>query len=180
MNQKLDLTASEFAALKRGDVVIFQRVFDQYYSLIKYVVRQCGVSDEDANDVTQEIFLRFHTHLSKIDQPRSIKSWLITSARNLAIDHIRKSSKLTTLDNDAYEASHVDDNDGLLYELELKLVGKLVDELAIKTGDTTLVEFYREGLSAKEISEKNSEPISTVTNRRTSCIYSIKGNAYDS
>ena len=165
MNQKLDLTASEFAALKRGDVVLFQRVFDQNYSLIKYVVCQCGVTDEDANDVTQEIFLRFHTHLSKINRPESIKSWLITSARNLAIDHIRKSKKLTTLDDDAYEATHIEDNDGLLHELELKLVGKLIDQLAVKSGDTTLVEFYRQGLSAKEISEKNNEPISTVTNR---------------
>lgn len=164
---KLDalLTDSDFAALKQGDRLIFKRVFDQYFNLIKYVVAQCGIRNEETIDIVQETFFRFHRNIDSIHSQDSIKAWLITSARNLAIDHLRKTHRITQLDN--VQALEAEDSilENLSRELEVALVGELLDKIAIETGDQTLVEFYRLGLSAKQISEKNDEPISSVTNR---------------
>lgn len=165
MNMDILLSDEEFAALKNGNKLIFKRVFDQYYQLVKYVVCQCGIPREECNDIVQEIFLRFYQNTQKMNHQSSIKSWLVTSARNLAIDYYRKSRKTTSLENE--DAIESEDNMvmNIRRELELSLIGDLIDRLAVETGDSTLVEFYRQGLSAREISEKNNEPISTVTNR---------------
>ena len=56
------LSEAEFLRLKNGDKTLFKRIFDQYFSLVKYVVMQCGISSDEAMDIVQEVFLRLRGH----------------------------------------------------------------------------------------------------------------------
>lgn len=44
----------------------------------------------EAEDATQEAFLRAYLHLDRYDQTRSFKTWLLTIASNHCIDRLRK------------------------------------------------------------------------------------------
>jgi RNA polymerase sigma-70 factor, ECF subfamily len=45
---------------------------------------------EDAEDITQETFVRMFRALPRYDQTRPFSAWLFTIASRLAIDHLRK------------------------------------------------------------------------------------------
>jgi len=165
MNQNFQLSDKQFESLKNGNQQIFQLVFNQYFALIHYVVGQCGINAAESNDITQDVFFRLYQNIHKIHHQNSVKSWLVTIARNLAIDSIRKSKKMTDINSIELVDSEDQQISSLTRELEITLIGKLVDQLCDETGDSTLKDFYRTGLSAKQIAEKNNEPISSVTNR---------------
>jgi len=67
----------------------YQQVLDQYrqrvYSFAYYSLR----ASADAEDVTQEVFIRLWQHWRKIDHQR-VGGWLMRVAHNAVVDHIRK------------------------------------------------------------------------------------------
>jgi RNA polymerase sigma-70 factor, ECF subfamily len=77
--------------LRRHDPVALANLYDRYgrltYSLIVRIVRDIGV----AEDLTQETFLRVWTSVGRFDAGRAFRPWLLTVARNRAIDYLRAS-----------------------------------------------------------------------------------------
>ncbi len=74
----------------------------------------------DAEDLTQEVFLKLHRNLASFDlQKGSFQTWITTLARNLLVDHFRR----TRMDRamESLDASCVDSEDGPTF------VGRLVD-----------------------------------------------------
>ena len=67
----------------RDLVVRYQR---QVYSVLMRVVRRA----EDAEDLTQETFVRMFRALDRYDPERPFAAWLFTIATRLAIDHLRR------------------------------------------------------------------------------------------
>lgn len=68
-----------------------QRIFSfAHYSLRKR---------EDAEDVTQEVFIKLWQHWQKIDRDK-MGAWLMRVAHNAVIDHVRKHKNATTLVDD--------------------------------------------------------------------------------
>jgi len=164
------LTEQEFRKLKTLNSRVFKKIYDKYYGLIFHVVTRCGITNDDGLDIIHDTFLALYTNLDKIENPEGLKSWLVTTARNLAIDRIRKQrladkhleSEKTYLTG--YRCNNMI-SDTALHELELLLLGRLIDEIRHETDDDTLTLFYRHGLTAREISISRNEPLSTVTNR---------------
>ncbi len=58
---------------------------DGIYSYLCYLLK----NREDAEDVTQEVFIRLWNHWDRVDQAR-VKSWLMRVAHNRSIDLIRQ------------------------------------------------------------------------------------------
>jgi RNA polymerase sigma-70 factor (ECF subfamily) len=67
----------------------YRQAVDQHkqrvYSLALYSLR----AREDAEDVTQEVFIKLWQHWQKVDLDK-IGAWLIRVTRNSVIDHVRK------------------------------------------------------------------------------------------
>lgn len=80
--------------IRAGDTSAYRQILDQQLpSVSRYVTRMTDTSSE-AEDITQEVFLRLWTHAEKYD-PRlaRVSTWLHNIAHNLCIDHFRKQSK---------------------------------------------------------------------------------------
>lgn len=58
---------------------------------------------EDAQDVAQEVFLRLHRHLSRIDLERGVESWLYRTTVNVCYDALRARKGGTALEEMAQE-----------------------------------------------------------------------------
>lgn len=68
---------------------LYQQAIDQHrqriYSFAHYSLRV----KEDAEDVTQEVFIKLWQHWKKIDHSK-LGAWLMRVAHNAVIDHVRK------------------------------------------------------------------------------------------
>lgn len=135
------LSAEDFARLQRGDGVVFRRVYDAYVGLIQYVVRRCGADAAAADDLVQETFMRLLRKAGDIQQPGAVKAWLVTTARHLTLDELSRQRRYVAASDE-----HADTADAgmesVRRELEIALVGELVEQISRESGDATLADFF--------------------------------------
>ena len=105
------------ARVQRRDQEAFTRLLDRHLvGLQRFLTRMTG-NTADADEVSQEAFLRIWSHAGKW-QPDRVKftTWLFRIARNLAIDRHRKSRGTTDEDvtmiiDESPDAAHTIDAD---------------------------------------------------------------------
>jgi len=68
-------------ACRRGNEAAWSELVDRYQRLIFTISRRAGLSEEQATDVLQEVFLTLFEKLDQIEQPERIRSWLVTTAK---------------------------------------------------------------------------------------------------
>jgi RNA polymerase sigma factor (sigma-70 family) len=68
-------------ACRRGDEAAWNDLVERFQRLIFTVPRRAGLSDEQAADILQEVFLTLFEKLDEIEQPEKIRSWLVTTAK---------------------------------------------------------------------------------------------------
>lgn len=75
---------------RQGDERAYRELIRRYerpvYSVLMRVVRR----SEDAEDLTQETFVRMFRALDRYDLERPFSAWLFTIASRLGIDHLRR------------------------------------------------------------------------------------------
>lgn len=74
----------------RGERAAFEAVIVRHQSAIYGFLRARLLQHSDAEDLTQEVFLRFYLARAKFDSTQLIRPWLLGIARNLLKEHIRK------------------------------------------------------------------------------------------
>lgn len=78
-----DATAETFLA----------QIYSEYSGLLHtYAFRLLG-NQEDADDVTQDVFIRAHHHLAELRDQARLKPWLYRIATNLCMDQLRKRAR---------------------------------------------------------------------------------------
>lgn len=88
-----------------GEELAFQLLVERHQQRAWRVARNMVASDEDAQDLAQEAFLRVFRNLESFDFKHGFTTWLYRIVTNLAIDHLRK--RRPTM-----RTSRVDDDDG--------------------------------------------------------------------
>ena len=68
-------------ACRRGDEAAWDTLVNRYQRLIFTIPRRAGLSEEQAADVFQEVFLTLFEKLDEIQQPDRIRSWIVTTAK---------------------------------------------------------------------------------------------------
>jgi len=91
VSEKIEMTFSAEAmeksdaeivkACRRGEETAWNELVDRFQRLIFTVPRRAGLSEEQAADVLQEVFLTLFEKLDEIEQPEKIRSWLVTTAK---------------------------------------------------------------------------------------------------
>jgi RNA polymerase sigma factor (sigma-70 family) len=77
-----DKTDAELvAACRRGDEAAWNQLVERYQRLIITIPRRAGLTEEQAADVFQEVFLTLFEKLDDIAQPEKIRSWMVTTAK---------------------------------------------------------------------------------------------------
>ena len=171
--------SSEDADLVRrcltGDEQAYRELIERYQRQVYSVALRMVRRPEDAEDVTQETFVRMFRALSRYDPTRPFAAWLFTIASRLCIDHIRRRKvspiSLTQRERDSNEE----------YEIEVEDPGLRPDEVAAHAEESRRAEalidslppHYRivvvlrhvEDLSYEEIAESLHLPLGTVKAR---------------
>lgn len=94
-----------------GDGQAWQQLVVSQHRRIYAICYRFTGSSTDAEDLTQDVFLKLYKNLSSFDlQKGSFQTWITTLARNLLVDHFRR----TRLDraSDSLDASLDGEDDG--------------------------------------------------------------------
>lgn len=95
--------AALVARAKQGDDSAFTELVNKYERRVFRMAKQITQSDEDAEDVLQESFLKAYTHLDSFQGQSKFYTWLTRIAVNEALMKLRKrkSDKTVSLDEPA-------------------------------------------------------------------------------
>ena len=77
-----------------GDAVAWEEIVQRYNRRIYNICYRFAGSADDAQDLTQEVFIKMYRTLSSYDAGRAaFMTWLTTITRNLLVDHFRKTKQ---------------------------------------------------------------------------------------
>jgi RNA polymerase sigma-70 factor, ECF subfamily len=75
-----------------GDVVAWEEIVQRYNRRIYNICYRFAGSPDDAQDLTQEVFIKMFRTMNSYDAERgAFMTWVTTITRNLLVDHFRKS-----------------------------------------------------------------------------------------
>jgi len=77
------------ARAQAGDQVAFRQLFENYGPLV-YRISARMVGEEDAADLTQDIFVRAYQRLDSLHDGQAFHAWISRMAMNMAHDHLRR------------------------------------------------------------------------------------------
>ncbi|MFY9343686.1 MAG: sigma-70 family RNA polymerase sigma factor [Planctomycetota bacterium] len=165
--QPAEVDAEVLSCLRAGDVAALERLFQVYGKRVFRVCQGVLGNRADAEDATQEVFLRAFQNAGSFSGTTRFSSWLLSLAvnhsRNLAKAARRHRQTLSDPDLAAVPGSDSPEHHAVERERCDTLAGLLM-ELPLERRQA-LVLREMEGLSYAEIAEVLQVPIGTVTSR---------------
>jgi len=140
-----------------GETQMFSQLLKRYQRPVHSLIRQIIPCREDAEELTQDVFIKAYNSLGKFRGDCSLSTWLYRIAYNTAISATRK-NKFYFPDIDDNFLNNIPDDvvDNILEKTEdEKLLQKLesaVDKLDIE-GKTLISLYYTEDKPVNEIAE---------------------------
>ena len=120
-----------------GDAAAWEAIVRQYNRRIYNVCYRFAGTAEDAEDLTQEVFIKMYRTLNSYDASKgALITWVTTIARNLLVDHFRRSKhdRMT----DSLEAAPPGDPEALTLGEQLPDLGPSPDA-GVQTQETQRV-----------------------------------------
>jgi RNA polymerase sigma-70 factor, ECF subfamily len=77
-----------------GDTISFETLFHQYYDRIYGLLFRLLGNRVEAEDVTQEVFLKLYYHRFDNNREHNVGAWLYQVATNMGYNHIRSRKRL--------------------------------------------------------------------------------------
>lgn len=77
-------------SFKNGDIQGFNEIVKRYQRQVYWVIRKMVNSHDDADDITQEVFIKVHSALMDFREESNLFTWLYRIATNYSINHIKR------------------------------------------------------------------------------------------
>jgi RNA polymerase sigma-70 factor (ECF subfamily) len=141
-------------------------LYDRHSPILYAVLMKKLADPADSQDILHDVFLKLHTKASLYNPSlgRPI-AWLLTMARNAAIDKLRKrASHHKYVAVAIHEAEQDTPAQSGPHDDELALLQNCMGLLANEQRETLLLAYYG-GLTQQEISEQLIQPLGTVKAR---------------
>ncbi len=188
MHQKSD--EQLIIAYSRGDEAAIEtliaRHLDATYTFVSRYVWTAG----DAEDITQDVFLRAWKNLKKFDRTKSFKTWLFAIAKNASLNWIKK-KKPSLFSEFSVKNAHGETEGGEAFFADTRMdQSPLPDELFARADRTlqlvgaieklpqaqrTVLELrHYDEYSFREIGESLGEPLNTVKSRYRRALAALK------
>ncbi len=179
MDSDPKLIADYLAGNEKSLEILIKRYLKSIYG---FVYRYVG-NFQDAEDITQEVFVKVWRNLKKFDRSKSFKIWIFHIAKNTAFDFLKKKKTIPFSDFEKEKGENI-------FTGTLADKNPLPDELFKKAGIAEMISVainqlapkYRMVLSARynsqftfrEIAENLNEPLNTVKSRYRRALIMVK------
>ena len=92
------------AAVRAGDVGAFDELYREHVGAVRTVARSHVRDADTVADIVQDTFARALQHLDALRDGDRFRPWLLSIARNAAVDQLRSRTKVTALDTEQADA----------------------------------------------------------------------------
>lgn len=150
--------------IQQGEKESLKQIYQAYAGPIYSVVYDMTGQKEDAQDITSEFFLRLWEKADTYRFGGKHKAWLLTIARNMTIDYLRKQKREVPMEELPYDQGHTP------AEQEADFADEIVGNLSMQEAMKMLKPAEQEVLDMKilgeftfqEIAEIIQKPMGTV------------------
>jgi len=113
LSNDTDVIFDELLVLKcrRGDAIAWKQLVERYERRLFYFIRRLVDNERDAWDVLQQTWMGALKGLHRLDEPRTLRTWLYRIARNSAVSHLRQSRPDIARSVDPADLNDVPDED---------------------------------------------------------------------
>ncbi len=149
-----------------GDVNAFEVLIERYKKAVYNTAYRMMGNREEAEDVSQEAFIRMYKSLSKYNPEYKFITWALKVTTNLCLDALRKRKGETVPIDEGFDIKDGKDtpeeeyirkeNQKLVQDAIMKLPGKYREFLIL---------FHHRNLSYQEIMDITGESLTIVKNR---------------
>jgi RNA polymerase sigma-70 factor (ECF subfamily) len=153
------------AAVARGDATAFARGVDAFGPLVWSIARTYFVRQADAEDATQEAFLKLWKVAGQFDPARGSESaFVATVARSAIIDYRRRRGSLAPIPESHAPVAPASTTGGVLEGDEVRATLRAIMELPAEQRDALSLAVHR-GLTQETIAQELGIPLGTVKTR---------------
>ena len=151
-------------AVQAGNIHAFELLFNAYKNRIHLFIKNILVSNADAEELTQEVFVKIWTNRAKIDSNKSICAYIYAVAKNIVYDFLRKKLNQkkyieTIVKEEGLQTENIEQD--IFYTETFKLIQALVSQLPAKR--KRIFELSRfEGKTYRQIARKLNISENTV------------------
>ena len=151
-----------------GDSQAFRLLMSQYQRLVAHMIGRLVRSQEEREELCQDVFLRVHEKIGEFSFQSRLSTWIATIAYRHAINHLRKKKMLFAEipDEGDFTSSFVEreNPEAVMTEKDMdEFIFRLIDELPPQY-KAVLTLYHVEDMSYPEICEITSMPEGTVKN----------------
>ncbi|MGC8651413.1 MAG: RNA polymerase sigma factor [Minisyncoccia bacterium] len=158
--------------------VLIQRYLKLIYSFIYHYIR----NETEAEDLTQEVFIKVWRNIKRFDPQKKFSTWILTIAKNTTFDFLRKKKPLLFSDLDEKAFNNLIENlpdlrqtpDEVFASKEKVNSMDSVLQILSPKEKTIFTLHFEKQLSFREIAESLGESINTVKSRYRRTIVSLK------
>lgn len=168
---------AQVQAAARGDQRAWNALVERYAGLVWSVARGYRLSDADAADVSQATWLRLVENLDRVRDPAAIAGWLATTTRRECLRVVRRASRETMLDGDAWSLVDADEapvDEALLGVERRREVREAFDRLPERRRQLLLLLVADPPMSYAEISAALQIPIGSIGPTRRRCLEQLR------
>lgn len=170
-----EITACLVQKVQEGDDAAYTKLVSLYQDWVRRICYRMTGNEDEAEELTQETFIRVFLHIDRFDRSRRFSSWIYRIATNVTIDYLRKKRFECSLD------AQIDGMNGktlycrlatadplpehrLIVKEQAVFIQEAVSGLAPKYRTAIILKYF-DDLSIKEISRLLNVPQDTVKTR---------------
>ena len=144
------------AIVKKNDTLLFGILYDRFDKLVYNKCRGFSRSDDEAEDLTQDIFLKLFVKLNSFKGRSKFSTWLYAFTYNHCVNYVKRSTAkkiekqsvdADNLKDDYYDS---DDNDDSIRNLKVEKLKEALEKISPEEKMILLLK-YQDSLSIKEL-----------------------------
>lgn len=144
---------------------VFRQIYDSYFKLVYFCVSNYINVHEDIEDIVADVFVSFFNHLDSINIDGSIKYYLTTTAKNKAINFVKKKKEVLLEDNVL---------NSMKYESKPNLLLLSLNEKLTKEERYIIVSHVLYDYTLNEIATELNENLNTIKSKYRRTIQKLK------
>jgi RNA polymerase sigma-70 factor (family 1) len=160
----MELTANDVSLFNSGDPNAFEKIFHTLYKSVYYFSKDLLGNADDAEDITQETFVKLWNLQGHFNTTLNIRAFLMITVRNASLNYLRNKDRANEVLKDTEDMDAAVGNEDFEEEERkavramaqaktLEVLTQIIAELPAAKREVLQL-FYFDGLSKKEISDR--------------------------
>ncbi len=151
--------------VKEGNQNAFTELMKLYKDIVAYTVKGMLGGGDSAEDIVQEVFIRFYKSIDNFRGESSLKTYLTRIAINLSLNEIRRQKLSRFIRLDEFDENKMRDQNNAHTQMELKEIIKSSLQKLSPKHRSVLVLRLIDGYSTEETAQILNIPLGTVLSR---------------